>query len=84
MYFVIRRDGSVADLDFVKRSGSTAFDFDAMGAVECAGKGRFGGLPEDLPFDLLPVQFNFQPQGAIREILPEAATTTHGGVTGRP
>lgn len=69
--FVIRRDGTVADLDFVKRSGNASFDFEALGAVDCAGKGRLGPLPEDLPFDVLPVQFNFRPQGGIRG--PDAA-----------
>ena len=73
--FVINRDGTVADLAVVKRSGNASFDFEAMGAVECAGKGRFGLLPEDLPFDRLPVQFNFRPQGAIRGIVPAAAPT---------
>jgi protein TonB len=76
VYFVIRRDGTVADLDFVKRSGNAAFDFEAMGAVDCAGKGRFGALPEDLPFDLLPVQFNFRPQGGIRGFFPDPVTVT--------
>jgi len=74
VYFVIRRDGTVADLDFVKKSGNAAFDFEAMGAVDCAGKGRFGALPEDLPFDRLPVQFNFRPQGGIRGLFPDPVT----------
>lgn len=73
VYFVIKRDGSVSDQDFVRRSGNAAFDFEAMGAVECAGKGRFGALPDDLPFDLLPIQFKFQPQGGIRENPLQAA-----------
>jgi outer membrane biosynthesis protein TonB len=62
VYFVINRDGSVSDLDFVKRSGNPQFDLSAMGAAECAGgRGRFGALPEDLPFDRLPIQFKFVP-----------------------
>lgn len=73
VYFVINRDGTVSDLAFVKRSGNASFDFEAMGAVDCAGKGRFGLLPEDLPFDRLPVQFNFRPQGGIRGNVPAAA-----------
>jgi hypothetical protein len=76
VYFAIRRDGTVADLDFVKRSGNTAFDFEAMGAVDCAGKGRFGPLPEDLPFDVLPVQFNFRPQGGIGGFFPDPMKAT--------
>lgn len=74
--FAIKRDGTVSDLGFVKRSGNASFDFEAMGAVDCAGQGRFGPLPDDLPFDVLPVQFNFRPQGAIRERAPADATTT--------
>lgn len=69
--FVIHRDGSVSDMDFVKRSGNSAFDFEAMGAVDCAGQGRFGPLPDELPFDRLPVQFNFRPQGGIRGLFPD-------------
>ncbi|MEJ2205812.1 MAG: TonB C-terminal domain-containing protein [Gemmatimonadota bacterium] len=76
VYFVIRSDGTVADLDFVKKSGNAAFDYEAMGAVDCAGKGRFGALPEDLPFDRLPVQFNFRPQGGIRGFFPDPVTVT--------
>jgi len=63
VYFVIRRDGTVRDLDFRTRSGNTSFDFEAMGAVECAGQGRFGPLPEDLPYESQPVLFEFQPSG---------------------
>ena len=59
-------DGSVEGLEFVARSGSSDFDFRAMGAVECAGNGRFGPLPEDLPFQ--PVQFNFRPAGEPLEV----------------
>jgi len=68
VYFVVKRDGTVSDIDFVKRSGNAGFDFQAMGAVECAGaNGRLGSLPEALPFDRLPIQFSFRPQGGIRE-----------------
>ena len=66
VYFAIRRDGTAADIEFVTRSGSSAFDFEAMGAIDCAGQGRFGALPEDLPFDRLPVQFSFRPMGMER------------------
>lgn len=59
--FRIRRDGTVSDLSVVESSGSVAFDFEAMGAVECAGSGRFGPLPEELPFDQLPIEFTFRP-----------------------
>ena len=57
--FHIDRDGNADDIDFVARSGSNAFDFQAMGAVDCAGRGRFGPLPEELPFDRFPVRFTF-------------------------
>lgn len=63
VFFVIRRDGTANDIEFVSRSGNSAFDFEAMGAVDCAGQGRFGPLPEDLPFETLPVEFSFRPTG---------------------
>jgi TonB family protein len=57
--FKIRRDGTVTDLQFAQRSGNTAYDYVAMEAVECAGQGRFGPLPEDLPAEF-PVQFEIR------------------------
>lgn len=65
IYFAIQRDGTVRneDIRFVTRSGNAAFDFGAMGAVECAGQGRFGPLPEDLPYEFQPINFRFQPGG---------------------
>ncbi|MGD8321518.1 MAG: TonB C-terminal domain-containing protein [Gemmatimonadota bacterium] len=76
VYFVIKSDGTVSDMDFVKKSGSTRFDFEAMGAVDCAGNGRFGPLPKDLPFDVLPIQFSFRPQGGVGgPILEERPTS---------
>lgn len=68
VYFVINRDGTASDLDFTTRSGNTDFDFVAMGAVECAGRGRFGPLPEELPFDRFGIQFTFRPSGGIRDL----------------
>jgi TonB family protein len=62
VYFVIRRDGTVSDARLVERSGNAAFDYAALGAVECAGGGRFGPLPDDLPYERLPIQFTFEPQ----------------------
>jgi outer membrane biosynthesis protein TonB len=60
--FLIHRDGTVGrDIDIVRESGNIYFDAAAMEAVECAGRGRFGPLPEDMPYDQLPVLFNFQP-----------------------
>ena len=62
VYFVIIEDGSVSDVRFVRQSGNPSFDYEALGAVECAGQpGHFGPLPDDLPFDRLPIRFNFRP-----------------------
>lgn len=63
--FVIVRDGTVppASIRIHERSGNTRLDIAAVGAVECAGGGRFGPLPDDLPFDELPVQFAFGARG---------------------
>jgi outer membrane biosynthesis protein TonB len=60
--FFIARDGRTVDIRFAKESANTAFNFQAMGAVECAGS-RFGPLPEDMPLDRLPVRFTFNPAG---------------------
>lgn len=60
--FLIHRDGSTSDFATVSSSGSFAFDAEAQGAVECAGRpGRIGPLPEDFPSDVLPIQFRFSP-----------------------
>ena len=69
VFFMIEREGTVAEMRFLSRSGSTAFDFEAIGAVECAGQGRFGQLPDDLPYDRLPVQFDFRPPGEPQELI---------------
>ena len=62
--FLIHRDGSTSDFETVRSSGSFAFDVEAQGAVECAGRpGRIGPLPEDFPWDVLPIQFTFTPRG---------------------
>ena len=64
VYFVINEDGSVSDMRFVRQSGNPSFDYEALGAVECAGQpGFFGPLPDDLPFDRLPIRFTFRPGG---------------------
>ena len=69
VFFTIEREGTVTDMRFMSRSGSTAFDFEAIGAVECAGQGRFGQLPDELPYDRLPVQFDFRPPGEVQELI---------------
>jgi outer membrane biosynthesis protein TonB len=58
--FMVHRDGTVTDLQFVKRSGSFAFDLEAQGAVEEAGKYKsFGDLPDGWVPDVLFVRFYF-------------------------
>lgn len=64
--FFIHRDGSVSNLQFIKRSGSFAFDLEAQGAIEATGNAKaFGPLPDGYPADVLPVSFFFNP-GAVR------------------
>jgi outer membrane biosynthesis protein TonB len=74
VFFNIDREGNATDIQFVTRSGSTAFDFESMGAVECAGQGRFGALPEELPYDRFPVRFRFRPAGAPDALFFESGT----------
>jgi outer membrane biosynthesis protein TonB len=61
--FEIQRDGTIpgSSIQLYQRSGNGTFDIQAFGAVECAGAGRLSPLPEDLPYDALPVQFTFSP-----------------------
>ncbi len=70
VFFYIDRDGNAEGLDFVSRSGNTTFDYAAMGAVDCAGHGRFGALPEEFSDDRFPVQFFFDPRRAPLELFP--------------
>ena len=61
--FFVHRDGSVTDLQFVKRSGTFAFDLEAQGAVEEAGRFKaFGPLPDGWTADVLFVRFYFTGQ----------------------
>jgi periplasmic protein TonB len=61
--FFVHRDGSITDLQFVKRSGNFAFDLEAQGAVEEAGRFRaFGALPTGWQADVLFVRFYFTGQ----------------------
>lgn len=66
LQFVIQQDGTIDDgtIEVVERSGTVEFDFEMMGAVECAS-GRLGSLPEGYPFPTLPIRFSFDPN-AIR------------------
>jgi periplasmic protein TonB len=60
--FLIRRDGSVAELRMSSRSGAYAFDLECLGAVEAVGQRRsFGPLPAGFRDDVLPVVFSFDP-----------------------
>lgn len=62
--FVINKDGTIAnrDIDVARASGSLPFDLAAVEAIECAS-GKLGRLPDDLPYERLPVRFNFSPMG---------------------
>jgi hypothetical protein len=78
--FYISRDGTVdgGSIEFYSRSGNFNFDIQAMGAVECAGNGRFGPLPEDLGWDRLPVLFEFRPRGGSGTASPGSGHPTGG------
>ena len=63
IFFLIRRDGSIAEVRFVKRSGNFSYDLEAQGAIEAAGNARaFGELPEGWTSDVLPISFYFEPR----------------------
>jgi periplasmic protein TonB len=58
--FFVHRDGSVSALQFIRRSGNFAFDLEAQGAVEEAGRFKaFGPLPAGWQADVLFVRFYF-------------------------
>lgn len=58
--FMVHRDGSVTDLQFVRGSGNFAFDLEAQGAIEEAGRIKaFGSLPDGWVADVLFVRFYF-------------------------
>lgn len=61
--FVIRKDGSVSDIEWLTRSGVPSFDLEARGAIEAAGRDQaFGSLPDRYPRDRLRVTFFFDPR----------------------
>ena len=63
VFFFVHRDGSVTGLQFIKRSGSFAFDLEAQGAIEAAARASaFGQLPAGYGADVLPVSFYFNPR----------------------
>ena len=58
--FWVHRDGSVTGLGLMQRSGDYAFDMEALGAVESAGRSHaFGDLPPGWTPDVLFVRFYF-------------------------
>ncbi len=58
--FLIRRDGSVGDIEVVKSSGNRLFDLEARGTIESVGSSRlFQPLPAGWPDDVLVVYFTF-------------------------
>lgn len=58
--FIIRRDGSVADIETVKSSGDRLFDIEAQGTIESIGATKgFGPLPSGWNDDVLVVYFTF-------------------------
>ncbi len=63
--FFVHRNGSISNFQFVRRSGSFAFDLEAQGAIEAAANaGAFGPLPAGYAADVLPVSFFFDPSTA--------------------
>jgi protein TonB len=63
--FLVHRDGTVTGLQFIRRSGSFAFDLESQGAIEAAARaGAFGSLPAGYGPDVLPVSFYFNPRSA--------------------
>jgi len=78
--FYVDHEGMVDgnELRFVERSGNVDFDYAAMGAVECAGNGRFGPLPEELQLDRIPIIFTFRPRGdGERWVAPHSTGLGH-------
>lgn len=60
--FVLNRAGEVVEVEWVRRSGNTAFDLEARGAIEAAGRANaFGPLPKEWPADEMRIQFFFDP-----------------------
>ena len=60
--FLIRKDGTVDGIRFVKRSGAYLFDAEAVGAIEAVARLKaFGPLPEGFSEEVLPVIFSFTP-----------------------
>jgi len=57
---MVHRDGSITDIQFVRRSGNFAFDLEAQGAIEEVGRNMaLGALPDGWVSDVLFVRFYF-------------------------
>src|SRR5690606_28215527 len=55
VYFVINRDGSIAELRLINSTGGASFRIAVLEAVEQAGRNRaFGPLPDAYQADQLP------------------------------
>lgn len=79
VYFTIQRDGTVegSNIQFVARSGNAGFDFAVMEAIECAGRGRFGPLPDDLGWDRFPIIFDVTSARRAPELHPPVHPPDH-------
>lgn len=62
VYFVIEREGEVADLRLMQRSGIFGFDVALLEAVERCAARNFGPLPEEMVLDRLPVALTMTPR----------------------
>lgn len=62
--FEIERDGRTTSFGVVRSSGRTTFDWQILEAIECAGRpDRLGPLPDDYPFEVLPITLVVSPRG---------------------
>ena len=62
--FDIDREGRTVNFGVVRSSGRNTFDWDILKAVECAGEqNRLGPLPEDYPYEHLPIILAVSPRG---------------------
>jgi periplasmic protein TonB len=58
--FTIHRNGTVTDIEVVKRSGNRLYDIESMGTIEAVASARkFGPLPAVWTDDVLIVYFTF-------------------------
>jgi len=63
LVFAIERDGSVTNVDIMRRSGNPRFDLAAVQAVNMAARNEeFGPLPAEFVNARLWVRFTFEPQ----------------------